>query len=738
MNREELLQDLTPFCDIGNALPKITEKEGKFIVKMTRDGRVIALTIEADTGKIQAVFGAGQKKFFGSLPLLLASDGFANLRRWSDLQRDFLRAGTVLDKDLIPFHGRTHDGISIESVESVDLLLDSQRPAADSAEVLLLDGPAGIGKTTLIEQLALRRAESYKTNGNGLILHVKSRGRVLSNLQDLMAFSLQTIRLSITYDQVPVLVKHGLVILAIDGFDELGDPSGYELAWGQVNELVSAVRGQGSIILAGRDTFIGRERLLRDVKSLRAGVDVVTEVVLDSPTPEKAKDWLKKTGQWTDASLAQPAISVILEPGSYALRPVFLRLIRDQIKAKEFRARSESDLTAFLVRHMIEREATKFGDAVEQVIPIAKLRDFVFDFLMEVARDMADSQTESVDAVALTWIAEASLDSGVPSQVMAMIKNRVGVLAFLADDDRPGHKRFSHTQIMNYFLSSSALRAVSKGDIPKFLRRNLLGTDLLSTFGDVLITESSNDQTAANDFFKEANSFIKSNSQIDRASRNLGALLLSASPALSEQQENSIGGFQVDEAVIRGTVPACKMHNMLMQQLDVRGADLSSVAFDSCVIIRLISDGGTRVSATFPNVDEIIAAPDAQFFDQSSIEEWLDSHGRKLSAGVSAIGQLAPHPVYKLLGKACRLRQYWLRSEGDHHAARILNDQWWPILEDILRKHDFLREAVDRQASGRPSTFYHLKQSDRLLSQDQNDVALIRFYEDLLAAVQPA
>ena len=86
--------------------------------------------------------------------------------------------------------------------------------------------------------MALKRSFEYKQRRDPLILHVQSRGKVLSNLQDLMAFSLQTLRLRITYDQAPILVRHGLITLAVDGFDELGDPSGYELAWAQVNDLI--------------------------------------------------------------------------------------------------------------------------------------------------------------------------------------------------------------------------------------------------------------------------------------------------------------------------------------------------------------------------------------------------------------------------------------------------------------------------------------------------------------------
>ena len=111
-------------------------------------------------------------------------------------------------------------------------------------------------------------------------MQLAGRGRVLTFIQDLLAFSLQRMRVPVTFDQVPILVRHGLVTLAIDGFDELGDPSGYEHAWGQLNELIRDVRGGGAIILAGRDTFIGPERIRRDIKSLtrQDGINALTRL----------------------------------------------------------------------------------------------------------------------------------------------------------------------------------------------------------------------------------------------------------------------------------------------------------------------------------------------------------------------------------------------------------------------------------------------------------------------------
>ncbi|MCD0258139.1 hypothetical protein JWH11_07850 [Xanthomonas melonis] len=732
ITREEVSIDLLPFCDIGSGGPKVTEKDGKISAKFTKDSRLLSILIDPSNSKIQLNVGtgSGQKKYFSSFSSMLADEYFANLRKWADGQRNYLKDVVVEDKDLIPFQG-TCGANSIDSQAELDEILGSARLAADSAEVLLIDGPAGIGKTTLIEKLAFIRADSFKSKGKPLILHVKSRGRILSNLQDLMAFSLQTLRLQITYDQVPVLVKHGLIILAIDGFDELGDPSGYELAWAQINELVTSVRGAGSLILAGRDTFIGRERLLRHVKSLRENVDLVNEVILDSCTSVQAKTWLSQKPEWTAAILNSPAISVLLEDGSYALRPVFLRLLREQVKPKDIIEKRPTDLAGFLVDYMLDREATKFGDAVDKALGRARVRAFVEDFLLEVAREMAESQSDSIDSAALIWIAETALGDGCSDEVSSLVKNRASVMAFLCDDERPGHKRFSHEQVFLYFLAHEAFKSISKSDIPKYVRRNILGTELLKTFGDIALHLSSINPSLVGDFVFSASKAAKGYTQIDRGSKNLGALLLASAPSIFHENAK-IGGFQVDDAVIQGSLPTCIFYNMLVHQLDVRGSDLSQVTFDSCSFVQVIADDATIFSTSFPDAGTLILANSENLTEPEAISAWIDSHGRVIGKAESVFAQLENHPVYKLLSKACRLRQYWLRSEGDQHASRILSDSWWPTLEKVLRSHDFLREEF-RQASGKSSTFFHIRQSENFITNPESRDELRGFFEDLLS-----
>jgi hypothetical protein len=704
---------------------------------MTRDAKPLKVVFDISTGKVQTTWGSAPARSHASFAAMLASEGFANLRRWADSQKELLKRSVVTHKKLIPINGGTHEGFVVQGIEEADALMGKDRQRSDAVEVLLVDGPAGIGKTNLIEQLALFRAENYRATARPLVLHVKSRGRVLSNIQDLMAFSLQTLRSTITYDQIPVLVRYGLVIIAIDGFDELGDPNGYELAWAQLSDLVTYVRGAGTVILSGRDTFIGRDRLMKDVHALRDGVDIVTALTLKSPTPGQAKDWLK-IHQWTDLNFDLPSISVLLEEESFALRPVFLTLLAEHVKPKQLQDKPGNYLTSMLVSHMVAREARLFGKAVESRLSQDAIGSFVVNFLYETARDMADSQTESLDINSLAWIAEAALGDGHPPELVGLIKNRASVIAFLAPDERSGYQRFINSQLMNYFLARVTIDAVQCGDFPKFLRRNLLGSEFLSVFIDVAAEVSISEPIKIERFIECAIRFCQTHTYVDRGIRNVGALIFSVLPYFNENNGKFVSGPQIDEAVLRGTANFVNLVDIVVNQFDCRGADLAAVNFDNVNIVNLIADDGSRFSESFPVPRTITDGAGRQISGVAEVEQWLNSRGRRQEETVErglASETLRKHPVYKLLGRVCRIRQYWLRAEDDLVGAKVFQDLNWPMLISVLRKNDLLREET-RQASGRSSAFVHIRQRERILAEDRADESIARFYRDLASAIK--
>ncbi len=736
MNREQLLADFSPFADIGEKAPRISENNGIFTVSFTRDGRVLKLSIDSASGTVKSTLERGTTKKHTSIATLLASDLFANLRRWAEIQRELL-AKELDPRRMIPINAKTHLDDSIKNINDISSLLDSSARTIDAAEILLIDGPAGIGKTNLINQLALERAESYKANPTSLVLHIKSRGRVLSNLEDLMAFSLQTIRSSVTYDQIPVLVRHGLIVAAIDGFDELGDPNGYDTAWAQLSELIASVRGKGTLILAGRDTFISRGRLLKDVNSLREDVDVVYGLTLLLPSPQQAMEWLQRYN-WAEADFSIPSVAVLLEEGSFALRPVFLKLIAEQIKPKEIKGKHERFLTPFLLNNIISREAKLFGKVVQAVIPPPQIEAFVTNFMLESAREMADMQAEALDGTTLSWIAEAALGDGYPSNIVGIIKNRAVVSALLANDDRPGYKTFVHTYIQNYYLAKVAIAAITNGDTPKFIRRNILGSEFLSTFVDVASEYSSSPSSPISRFLSRAQNLAQTYPHIDRGTRNIGALLLASLQNVNADDEAYFAGFQVDDAVIRGTAGPATINEVIINQLDCRQADLRLLVFKESSIISIIANDISRFPSSIPIPKILNTESGLQITDVDKITQWLDERGRSAKPMTNTIvpDKVKTHGIYSLLGRACRMRQYWLRDGADDVLAeRILRDVHWPLLSRVLDENGFLRTTQKRQASGSATPFYHIKESQRLLAESHSDSEVAKFFTDLAGSI---
>lgn len=242
----KILDEMMVFADLGTDGARGKETAEGFEIRLFRGGEELAVVF-ADGGTGQVVErcrGARPRtRTHASYRALLASERFGDLGSWAATQAKLLRETMEEIKPLIRVEGTIAGRDDKLAADGLDDFLWRAELDEDSVQVMLIDGPAGIGKAKFIESLALARASGYRRLRHPLVLHVQSRGRVLSYLQDLIAFSLQSLRLSVTSDQLPILARHGLVALAIDGFDELGDPNGYELAWSQLNETISEIRG---------------------------------------------------------------------------------------------------------------------------------------------------------------------------------------------------------------------------------------------------------------------------------------------------------------------------------------------------------------------------------------------------------------------------------------------------------------------------------------------------------------
>ena len=741
-----ILDEMKVFADLGTDGARGEQTREGFVIRLFRNGDDLALVFpEGGAGKIiERCRGSGSKsRTHASYLALLASERFGNLRSWAATQKMLLREALAEIDPPIRVQGAIAGCGDFLTADGLDDFLQSAERGQDSVQVMLIDGPAGIGKTKFIETLALARATRYGRRRHPLVLHVQSRGRVLSYLQDLFAFSLQRLRLSVTFDQLPVLARHGLVTLAIDGFDELGDPNGYELAWSQVNETIDEIRGAGTLILAGRETFIGLKRLKTTLRVLQKDRDIVHGLTLLPPSPAHAESWLQNKKGWSNAEVQETRH--LLDPDSYALRPFFLARLAETDIAESLRESSGTSLFSILVDMMVDRESQKFGDPVDRVLNAEQRRRYAHRFLREAAQYMADDQTDIIGETPLTWLVDMAAPEGLDSETVGLLKNRAGVIAFLANDALPGYRRFAHSQLFNYFLSTAVIESVGSGEIPKFVRRNIFSADFLAVFVELLRHIASTEPSRVRRFFKEALKWVKNYQSIDRGARNLGAWTIAALPTMGDigyrNDSLRIGPMEVDETILRGTMPRMVLRGIFVNQIDIRGADLRELTFEDSALTTAIVDDGTRVSTTFPTpkmvrLQNTVTKRDDDEWDPSSIGAWLDAHGRQGSTDEAAPDPDSRHGrMLRLVERACRSSSFWIPEDAEGKIDRFVKDPLWPDVLELLRSHDFIREER-LAARGPKSQFVHIKRTDRILAADPADEEVARFYDAVANAAR--
>ena len=89
--------------------------------------------------------------------------------------------------------------------------------------LIFLTADAGDGKSAVLRRLALTAAQDYiDRHANWVLLHIDTHGRSFIRLEEAVAAELGRLRISgVFYSGVLRLVRHGLLVIAVDGFDEL-------------------------------------------------------------------------------------------------------------------------------------------------------------------------------------------------------------------------------------------------------------------------------------------------------------------------------------------------------------------------------------------------------------------------------------------------------------------------------------------------------------------------------------
>lgn len=705
-NIASIIEDIVAFADPFTE-PKNRKHQGKTRITFFRNGRELQYDLNPESGGIAAIH---RKRTYPDIKSLLASDEFANIERFAETQRRFFEKKQV--SNTIATEIRFGD--KAVTVEEVTRQFQNN---TGKTQLILLDGPAGVGKTFQVEQMSQIQAGKCRDGSvEPPVLHISSRGRRLSNFRDVLAATTQDIGASFTARHVPILVRHSLLVAAVDGFDELVDADGYEDAWLALKEFIDEIRGGGTVVLAARDTFVEEQELLTRIQRADQSITLSMGRV-ESIHKEAAKEWLSKAPHWKISDIESSVTDDILYEGSYALRPFFLRVLKD---AKGWDDVLQSGPRTFLITNLVWREAVliaqQLGGTTAEVIAPALILLF-----QEIALEMAARETDSIEIDHLAFLTNYCFDGVLDEISIRKLSHKAGSFSLLESSWANNKRRFPHSEIQHYFLGAALIKSLENRTIPMVLRRSTLSGQHLDVFAEVF----SNDEIKA----KKASEFLSTavNSEIsaDGLLTNGGAILVLAFSLGLLDRLDFISAF---DAVFAGDSPKGFFSNSNVSRLEILGSDISEVVFDSVDVGTLVVDDSTIFGLSRPNIEilEIRQGVKASLVrDKNHIDAFMAAH-LKSNEGAYAASQLIG-----LLDRVVRraIRYFYLREQDDD-GAFLLKDNNWPKVRAVLEESNRIEVKKAKSMHGRPSPLLRITNPRKLL--DYKDPETVEIFKKLL------
>ena len=639
------------------------------------------------------------KRRYSSFASLLGSEEFIDIKKLRATQRRILQNrdwNSVLDPSgQVIEQGQSSKKLNIESFRTATNYSSSDRLA-----IVLLDGPAGIGKTTLIERLVFER--SSPDSMQPPLLHVTSGGSRLTDLVKALAYATQLLRSQITFDQVPILARLGVLQVAIDGFDELVDPDGYKDAWSALRDFLGDVKEGGPVILSGRDTFFDQQgfekRLIDRIPNLS-----LKQTRLMSVTAEAATVFLLSKG-WKREQVKEASAAGWFRAGSYQLRPFFLQqLAEGKENGWEELQESFGSPQAFLVSRFVSREANLVSGMVKN-INYDDARKALWDFYGSIVQDMSIHEVESVDEGFLSLACEAAFESYVDSDDLAKLIHRAGSFGLLESAGSGTMRRFPHSEIQNQFLAKVTLDGLSSSAaITSYLRRATVSTGLAEAFSDRFNAIS---EKEAKSVRKQLELYLKTDIFGERLAANAGALLLATLGRLG-LAELSIKEVSINEARLFGKLEQADLMGVSFTLLDARGADCRALNFDDCSVNILLVNNETMFGTSIPKLFGSLQFDDGgnvnAFHDPVEQQAWKNKY--------TEIGRITEQdyklPLMAYFERLCRKfsRQHQIRANPSDEAYHMVESPFWGEVRKILETR--IQEVI-RDASGPRDIFYRM------------------------------
>jgi len=703
---ETLESDLRGFAD-PHTDPTVVASGSEVVAEWTQRGRdqtaEFRLTQDADFRWVPSP---------GAEPLtyrqFMSSEGMADFGQLAKaIGHTFRRPVSYVETKAIP------EGNGESEDTSSDVLLferssDALQEVPGTTQLLFLKGDAGSGKTTLLRELTRRQADRFLHGESPfLYLYVSAQGRALSNLRDAFSGELDDLRAGFTRDAVPPLVRQGLVVPIIDGFDELLGAAGYGDAFGSLHQLLEQLSGLGALIVSARSSFYDVEFLGRELTSpSRSSAYDVVPIALRPWGESEVFTYLAQVrGLDSVRANDRDAIAALPEPDRGLLgKPFFASRFPDYMDSPDGSDRGVS-LSEYLVESYVRRESEKIVDRDGQPLLDAEGHRQIFLWTAEFMwnGERRDFSADDLRAVAELVAEDVGLTGDSAKQVVTKITSYAGFRT--SREGREQRFQFEHEVYFDHFLSEALRRRVdTPTDLASFLDGGLLPEEVISAVVDT---------TNASRWLDALEGFRRTGVLEENRRRNAGTLAAACFRAMSVVKDRVVSSCEfVNTSFGDGAFEGTRFVDCRFAGVGLEGARFVGCIASDCVAESLVicPGGELGISGLVPGENlccVIDVTSGKEIFSPTEMKKTLDLAGMPNMQEAADTVWCSPEGegMIDLLQKvAKKYRQSNLLCLEDNSLARLFQDRHWLAVRGLLVKHGIVTEET-RQTSGSNKTF---------------------------------
>ena len=745
-------RDVAPFTDPGSEI-----EVGEGLLLWRKDGVDHKAKLLQDRGQDLPTVKIGRGAAM-PYPAFLASHHLADLRSLAEfILKTIPRSETYVeararraDED-----APTESSGTGEKAETLIADLADDAPYG-STRMILVRGPAGSGKTMALKHMTRARADRYLTGtSTALFFYIDAQGRALSRLDDAMARDLQELRSRFSYNAVPPLVRRGLLVPVIDGFDELLGSGGYDEAFSSLTAFISKLDGSGAVVASARSTFFDYHKFRENADKYahdgnlnyevepveiepwsEAEADELVALTVPSSTVAQFKRFRAELGESNKALLKKPfyvsRIAELLETG-------------DEIESHE--AILDTLVNAFLQRESRQKFLDKDRQPLLDVDGHRRL-------LVMLAEEMWWLETRRLDLETVRATAELLLEElGVPPRTAWQVIGRMPYYGLLrADDAGVGHLQFEHETFYGYFLAEAFKRCIEgeRGELRRFLARSVLDDATV----DEAIGRYGGDVDACTDAAIKMCEVLRRGLGDSVARQNAGRFVARAVKACGELRPRTRLKHLYFDQEDFGQAALVEPHfqNCFFDRVDFTALKMVRPAFGECNIqMPKLSLVGTRLEDADPGLLDIVTGVEIVLNGDSSGEApsrlYAPDQVRKILVRLGMKGEDRPATVSEYSDRQqARIRlveRFLLKMERRFYVAEedfgrlgLGSDPDWDEVYELLKDRRVVRIETPPM-SGRPKPLVRLGYPADLIRRGENiddgsRPAIQRFWQELL------